>query len=512
MNAPQKTTMNATLFSRLFDGLDDPNRLAIETADGQHISYGDLIARAGQTAKGLVGRGVRPGARVPAQTEKPVRGRVLYLATGRAGVGYLPLNTAYTLNELEYFITDAEPSLVVCDPAKADGIGAIAAKVGAKVETLGADGKGSLTDAAATAKPAFETVARENDDLAAILYTSGTTGRSKGAMLTHDNLASNSLALVDYWRFTNKDVLIHALPIYHTHGLFVASNVTLFARASMIFLPKLDPELIIKLMARATVLMGVPTFYTRLLQSPALSHETTKHMRLFVSGSAPLLADTHREWFARTGHAVLERYGMTETNMNTSNPYDGERVPGAVGHPLPRVAARVTDPETGKEISRDTIGMIDVKGPNVFKGYWRMPEKTKVEFRDDGFFITGDLGKIDPKGYVHILGRGKDLVISGGFNVYPKEIESEIDAMPGVIESAVIGVPHADFGEGVTAVVVCNKGAGVTETGVLKALDGRLAKFKMPKRVFVVDELPRNAMGKVQKNILRDTYAKIYAK
>ena len=258
-------------------------------------------------------------------------------------------------------------------------------------------------------------------------------------------------------------MLIHALPIYHTHGLFVASNVTLFARASMIFLPKFDPELIIKLMARATVLMGVPTFYTRLLQSPALTKESTRHMRLFISGSAPLLADTHREWSARTGHAMLERYGMTETNMNTSNPYDGERVPGAVGHPLPGVSVRVTDPETGKELARDTIGMIEVKGPNVFKGYWRMPEKTKAEFRDDGFFITGDLGKIDDKGYVHILGRGKDLVISGGFNVYPKEIESEIDAMPGVIESAVIGVPHADFGEGVTAVVVCNKGAEVTE-------------------------------------------------
>jgi malonyl-CoA/methylmalonyl-CoA synthetase len=374
------------------------------------------------------------------------------------------------------------------------------------------DGKGSLTEAADKASAEFKTLARGHDDLAAILYTSGTTGRSKGAMLSHDNLASNSLTLVDYWGFTNKDVLIHALPIYHTHGLFVASNVTLFARASMIFLPKFDPEAIIKLMARATVLMGVPTFYTRLLQSPALTKESTKHMRLFVSGSAPLLADTHREWAARTGHAVLERYGMTETNMNTSNPYDGERVAGAVGHALPGVSVRVTDPETGQELGREAIGVIEVKGSNVFKGYWRMPEKTKAEFRDDGFFITGDLGKIDAKGYVHILGRGKDLVISGGFNVYPKEIESEIDAMPGVIESAVIGVPHADFGEGVTAVVVCDKGARVDETSVLKALDGRLAKFKMPKRVFVVDELPRNAMGKVQKNILRDTYSKIYAK
>src|SRR3984885_12720756 len=512
MNAPQKTIMNANLFSRLFDGLDDPGRLAIETIDGQRISYGDLITRAGQMANLLVSSGVKPGDRVAAQTEKSVPGLVLYLAVVRAGAVYLPLNTAYTLNELEYFITDAEPALVVCDPSKAQGIGAIAAKVGAKVETLDANGKGSLTDAAARAKPEFITVARADDDLAAILYTSGTTGRSKGAMLTHDNLASNSLSLVDYWRFTDQDVLIHALPIYHTHGLFVASNVTLFARASMIFLPKFDPELVIKLMARATVLMGVPTFYTRLLQSPALTRESTGHMRLFISGSAPLLADTHREWAARTGHAVLERYGMNETNMNTSNPYDGERVASAVGHPLPGVSVRVTDPETGKELARDAIGMIEVKGSNVFKGYWRMPEKTKAEFRDDGFFITGDIGKIDTKGYVHILGRGKDLVISGGFNVYPKEIESEIDAMPGVIESAVIGVPHADFGEGVTAVVVCDKGAGIDETSVLQALDGRLAKFKMPKRGFVGDELPRNAMGKVQKNILRDTYSKIYAK
>jgi malonyl-CoA/methylmalonyl-CoA synthetase len=512
MNAQPRTIMNANLFARLFDGIDDPKRLAIETIDGQPISYGELVSRAGQIANVLVDRGVKPGDRVAAQAEKSVTGLVLYLATVRAGAVYLPLNTAYTLNELEYFITDAEPSVVVCDPSKAAGIGAIAAKVGARVETLGPDGKGTLADAAAKAQTEFATVPRADDDLAAILYTSGTTGRSKGAMLTHGNLASNSLALVDYWRFTDKDVLIHALPIYHTHGLFVASNVTLFARASMIFLPKFDPEAIIKLMARATVLMGVPTFYTRLLQNPALNKETTKHMRLFVSGSAPLLADTHREWFARTGHAVLERYGMTETNMNTSNPYDGERVAGAVGHPLPGVSVRVTDPETGNELAREEIGMIEVKGPNVFKGYWRMPEKTTAEFRDDGFFITGDLGKIDAKGYVHILGRGKDLVISGGFNVYPKEIESEIDAMPGVIECAVIGVPHADFGEGVTAVVVCDKDAKVNEASVLKALDGRLAKFKMPKRVIVVDELPRNTMGKVQKNILRDTYSKIYAK
>ncbi|MGL5168906.1 MAG: malonate--CoA ligase [Afipia sp.] len=503
---------NANLFSRLFDGLADTNRLAIETADGARISYADLIAQSGRVANFIVSRGVKPGDRVAAQTEKSVEALVLYLATVRAGAVFLPLNTAYTLNELEYFIGDAEPSLIVCDPSKADGIGKLAAKINAKVDTLDADGKGSLTDGATKSASDFATVVRADDDLAAILYTSGTTGRSKGAMLTHDNLASNSLSLVAYWRFTKDDVLIHALPIYHTHGLFVASNVTLFARASMIFLPKLDPELIIKLMTRTTVLMGVPTFYTRLLQSPNLTKESTSHMRLFISGSAPLLAETHREWSARTGHAVLERYGMTETNMNTSNPYDGDRVPGAVGFPLPGVSVRVTNPETGKELAREEIGMIEVKGPNVFKGYWRMPEKTKEELRADGFFITGDLGKIDDRGYVHIIGRGKDLVISGGFNVYPKEVENEIDAIPGVTESAVIGVPHADFGEGVTAVVVGDKKTPLDEAKVLHALDGRLAKFKMPKRVIFVDDLPRNTMGKVQKNILRDTYAGIYRK
>ncbi|NEW94841.1 malonyl-CoA synthase [Rhodopseudomonas sp. BR0M22] len=502
--------MNANLFARLFDKLDAPHKLAIETAAGDKISYADLVGRAGRVANVLVDRGLKVGDRVAAQTEKSVEALVLYLATVRAGGVYLPLNTAYTLHELDYFITDAEPKIVVCDPSKRDGIAEIAAKVGATVETLGPDGQGSLTEAAAKASEAFATVERGADDLAAILYTSGTTGRSKGAMLSHDNLASNSLTLVDVWRFTPDDVLIHALPIYHTHGLFVASNVTLFARGSMIFLPKLDPDRIIDLMARATVLMGVPTFYTRLLQSPRLTKESTSHMRLFISGSAPLLADTHREWQARTGHAVLERYGMTETNMNTSNPYDGDRVPGAVGPALPGVSARVTDPETGKELARGEIGMIEVKGPNVFKGYWRMPEKTKSEFRDDGFFITGDLGKIDERGYVHILGRGKDLVITGGFNVYPKEIESEIDAMPGVVESAVIGVPHADFGEGVTAVVVRDKGATIDEAQVIKGLDGQLAKFKMPKKVLFVDDLPRNTMGKVQKNVLRDTYKDIY--
>ncbi|MXQ12147.1 malonate--CoA ligase [Microvirga makkahensis] len=502
--------MNANLFDRLERSIAAPPKTAIATSAGETISYADLIALSGRLANVLVARGVKPGDRVAVQVEKSVPALVLYLATVRAGAVYLPLNTAYTLAELEYFISDAEPSLVVCDPGKWEGVQQLAAKVGAAVETLDAQGLGSLIKAADDAAEAFTTVQRAGDDLAAILYTSGTTGRSKGAMLTHDNLVSNAQTLIKFWRFTADDVLIHALPIYHTHGLFVASNVILFSGASMIFLPKFDADEILRLMPRATALMGVPTFYVRLLQHPGLTKDATSGMRLFVSGSAPLLAETHREWSARTGHAILERYGMTETNMNTSNPYDGDRVPGAVGLPLPGVSLRVADPETGRVRGTGEIGVIEVKGPNVFKGYWRMPEKTASEFRPDGFFITGDLGKIDERGYVHIVGRGKDLIITGGFNVYPKEIEDEIDAIPGVFESAVIGVPHKDLGEGITAVVVRSKEARVDEAAILTALDGRLARFKLPKRVIFVDELPRNTMGKVQKNVLRQQFVDLY--
>jgi malonyl-CoA/methylmalonyl-CoA synthetase len=502
--------MNANLFDRLERSVLDPTKIAITTPAGETISYADLIDLSGRLANVLVNRGVKSGDRVAVQVEKSVPALVLYLATVRAGAVYLPLNMAYTLTELEYFISDAEPSLVVCDPARREGIEQLAAKVGAAVETLDDRGEGSLTNAASGAPVTFETVQRAGDDLAAILYTSGTTGRSKGAMLTHDNLVSNAMTLKDVWRFTADDVLIHALPIYHTHGLFVASNVTLFSGAAMVFLPKFDADEVLGLMSRATTLMGVPTFYVRLLQHSGLTNEVTSRMRLFVSGSAPLLAETHREWNARTGHAILERYGMTETNMNTSNPYDGDRVPGAVGLPLPGVSVRITNPDTGAELAQGEIGMIEVKGPNVFKGYWRMPEKTASEFRPDGFFITGDLGKVDERGYVYILGRGKDLVITGGFNVYPKEIEDEIDAIPGVFESAVIGVPHKDFGEGVTAVVVRSKEAAADEKSILAALDGRLAKFKLPKRVVFVDDLPRNTMGKVQKNVLREKFADLY--
>jgi malonyl-CoA/methylmalonyl-CoA synthetase len=515
-NEQQRGSLSMTsnhLFSFIREAATLEQRPFLETPAGRKLSYGDVLAGSARYANVLTAAGVEPGHRVAAQVEKSPEALLLYLGAVRAGAAFLPLNTAYTKAELEYFIGDAEPSLVVCDPTKREALSGLArnAKVRA-LETLDGAGEGSLATAATAASPEFEDVARAPSDLAAILYTSGTTGRSKGAMLTHANLASNAATLARYWRFSEDDVLLHALPIYHTHGLFVATNTILFCGASMIFMAKLDADELLRQMPRATTMMGVPTFYTRLLRHKGLDHGATRHMRLFISGSAPLLAETHREWQERTGHAILERYGMTETNMNTSNPYVGERIAGTVGYPLPGVTLRIAEPETGKALSKGSIGVIEVKGPNVFSGYWRMPEKTKAEFRKDGFFITGDLGKIDEKGYVHIVGRGKDLVITGGFNVYPKEVETEIDAIPGVVESAVIGVPHADFGEGVTAVVVRREGAALDEKSVLQALEGRLAKFKLPKRVLFADDLPRNAMGKVQKNLLREAHKHIYVR
>ncbi|MCF3642094.1 malonyl-CoA synthase [Rhizobium sp. TRM95111] len=500
--------------NHLFDAIRAaarPDSCFIETLDGRRWTYGDMLALSGRLAGVLDTLGVRPGDRVAAQVEKSPEALMLYLACVRAGAVYLPLNTAYTLAELDYFIGDAEPRLVVCTPKAHAGIAGVAVGHGAHVETLDETGGGSLMELSLAEEADFLDAERGPDDLAAILYTSGTTGRSKGAMLTHGNLLSNAATLRDCWRFSRADRLIHALPIFHTHGLFVASNVVLLSGASMYFLARFDAEDVLRLLGAATVMMGVPTFYVRLVQHDGLTRERTAGMRLFVSGSAPLLAETHRAFEAKTGHAILERYGMTETNMNTSNPYDGERLAGTVGFPLPGVSLRVTDPECGRPLSDGETGMIEVKGPNVFKGYWRMPEKTKAEFRTDGFFITGDLGRIDERGYVHIVGRGKDLVISGGYNIYPKEVETEIDGMPGVVESAVIGVPHPDFGEGVTAVVVRRAGASLDERAVLDGLKDRLARYKQPKRVIFVENLPRNTMGKVQKNVLRDTYAALYS-
>lgn len=476
--------------ANLFDLLTanaDPAAPFLERPDGLVDRYADLMAHTARLANALAARGVKPGDRVACQVEKSPENLYLYLATVRAGAVFLPLNTAYTAAELDYFIGDAEPALVVKD------------------DTLAV-----LVEEARGLSPDFATVARDPNDLAAICYTSGTTGRSKGAMLTHANLASNARTLTDLWRFTADDVLIHALPIYHVHGLFVATNIVLTAGASMIFRPKFDAAEVLDLLPRATALMGVPTFYTRLLGQPGLTPETAASMRVFISGSAPLLADTHREWQARTGTAILERYGMTETGMNTSNPYDGERVAGTVGFPLPDVDLRITDPDTGRALAPGEIGVIEVRGPNVFAGYWRNPEKTAAEFRPDRFFITGDLGMIDERGYVHIVGRGKDLIISGGLNVYPKEVETEIDALPGVVESAVVALPHPDLGEAVTAVIATGPGSILTEAEVLSALSERLARFKQPRRVVFVEDLPRNAMGKVQKAKLREQYASLY--
>jgi malonyl-CoA/methylmalonyl-CoA synthetase len=503
--------MSGNLFDLIRSRVRSPDKALLELADGRQLSYGDALAWSGRLANILVLRGVEPGDRMAVQVEKSPEALILYLAALRTGAVYLPLNTAYTLAELEYFLADAEPKVVVCDPRKRAGVEALARKCGvAAVETLDASGRGSLGAAAAGAPADFPDVPRKQSDLAAILYTSGTTGRSKGAMMTHRNLAANATTLAKFWRFTERDVLLHALPIYRTHGLFVATHVTMIAGASMVFPPRFDAGEVLRLLPKATAMMGVPTFYVRLLQHPDLDRARGARVRLFISGSAPLLAETHREFLARTGHAILERYGMTETGMNTSNPYEGERIAGTVGFPLPGVELRVADPATGQVLPPGEVGVIEIRGPNVFAGYWRMPEKTAAEFRD-GFFVSGDLGKIDARGYVHIVGRGKDLIITGGFNVYPKEIETEIDALPGVVESAVIGVPHPDFGEDVTAVVVKDEAADLSEQKILAALEGRLAKFKLPKRVIFVDDFPRNTMGKLQKNLLRDRYAGIYA-
>ena len=471
---------------------------------GGSVSFGALFAGAERMAAALVALGVVPGDRVAVQVGKTIEAIQLYLGTVMAGGVFLPLNTAYTAAEIGYFIGDATPRVVACDPKRLDETKGIAGD--AKVMTLDAAGQGSLRELA-DVQPGFDAVERGADDLAAILYTSGTTGRSKGAMLSHRNLASNSAALCALWRFTAEDVLIHALPIFHTHGLFVATNVALLAGCQVVFLPGFDPNAILEAMPNATALMGVPTFYTRLLADERLTRERAGNMRLFVSGSAPLLVDTHEQWEARTGHRILERYGMTETNMNTSNPYEGERRAGTVGFALPGVEVRIT--ENGAEVPKGEIGVLEVRGPNVFQGYWQMPEKTAEELRPDGWFITGDLARQDEDGYYQIVGRQKDLVITGGFNVYPKELESLIDDMPGVLESAVIGVPHPDFGEAVVAVVVPSAPGLAAET-IAQALSGVLAKFKQPKKVLVVDELPRNTMGKVQKKALREEYGGLF--
>ena len=484
---------------------EDRRTSLLRLADGRDISYAAMEEEAGRLTALFRALGIGAGDRIAVQVEKSPENLFLYLAIVKSGAVLLPLNTAYTDEEIGYFLGDAEPALFVCQPEREAGLRDVAEKAGgAKLLTLGADGSGSLMAEAATREPDFSVAERGEEDLAAICYTSGTTGRSKGAMLTHGNLAANALTLHKLWGFQPGDVLLHALPVFHVHGLFVAVNTSLLNGGTMIWLPRFDADQVIRLLPEATVMMGVPTFYVRLLKDPRFTRELAAHMRLFVSGSAPLLEETFQEFEARTGQRILERYGMTETGMITSNPFAGERKAGTVGFALPDVAVRICG-QDGAELPAGEVGVLEVKGPNVFPGYWRRPEKNKEEFRADGFFITGDMAVRDAEGRVSIVGRSKDLVISGGFNVYPKEIELVIDALPGIGESAVIGLPHPDFGEAVTA--VATRSGETDEAAVIAACKAQLANFKVPKRVFFVDALPRNAMGKVQKNLLRQDYA-----
>ncbi len=496
--------MTNPLHDALFAPLVGSKRPFLHLADSRAISGDAFLAMCARAARALGAIGLSAGDRVVVQAAKTPQMLAAYGGAVAAGVVFLPLNTAYTAEEVSYFVGDSGAKLLLCDPGAADTLAAVADRHGARLETLG--GGGSF-DRLAEAQPGiFQAVDRDPDDLAALLYTSGTTGRSKGAMLTQRNLLSNAEVLTEVWRFTSSDILLHALPVFHTHGLFVATNVTLLAGGSMIFLPAFDADAMIATLPQATTMMGVPTFYTRLLDDPRLTRDLVAHIRLFVSGSAPLLAETHTAWEAQTGHRILERYGMTETNMITSNPYDGDRRPGTVGFPLPGIEVRITDPDTGVELESGETGMIEVRGPNVFKGYWQMPEKTAAELRANGFFITGDLGRFDDDGYLSIVGRQKDLIITGGYNVYPKEVELLLDDVPGVKESAVIGVPHPDFGEAVIAVLVPEADADLDLDAIAEGLRPQIARFKQPKALFEVEALPRNTMGKVQKAELRHRF------
>ncbi|MCC5984201.1 MAG: malonyl-CoA synthase [Rhodobacteraceae bacterium] len=498
--------MTNPLHDALYAPLAGQGRDLLHLPGGGTVSAGDFHAMAARAAGALMAAGLEPGDRVAVQVPKSAEALALIGGAIGAGVVFLPLNTAYTAQEVAYFVTDSGAKLLIADPARAEALAPVAQAAGARLMTLGAAGDGTFAEAMAAA-PEAAAVARRPDDLAGLLYTSGTTGRSKGAMLTQDNLLSNAQVLAEAWRFTDRDVLLHALPVFHTHGLFVATNTVLLTGGAMILHPGFDLDAVIADLPRATAMMGVPTFYTRLLDDPRFTRDLVAHMRLFTSGSAPLLAETHAAFAARTGHRILERYGMTETNMNTSNPYAGDRRAGTVGFALPGVEVTVTDPDTGTERPQGETGMIEVRGPNVFAGYWNMPDKTAEEKRPNGFFITGDLGRFDADGYLHIVGRAKDLIISGGYNVYPKEVELLLDEAPGVLESAVIGVPHPDFGEAVLAVIVPAAGAEPDAATLQGLLRDRLARYKQPKAFEVLPALPRNTMGKVQKADLRARFA-----
>jgi malonyl-CoA/methylmalonyl-CoA synthetase len=484
----------------------DLNQPLLTTPAGDTLSYGEADQESARIANHLIASGAAPGDRVTVQVDKSIRCLCLYLACLRAGLVYHPLNTAYQSGELAYFLENAEPAIVVCSSDAQAMIEPLLPETTKALLTMDSDGSGSLAEASANCSDQHAIVARSGEDLAALLYSSGTTGRPKGIMLTHSNLASNNETLVDAWGFSADDCLLHALPIFHVHGLFVGLGCVLMSGASMVWLDKFDANTVLAALPDCTVMMGVPTYYTRLLAHPDFNRECCSTIRLFVSGSAPLLAETFLEFEQRTGHAILERYGMTETGMNTSNPLSGERRAGTVGFPLTGVEARVVS-ESGEPLPAGETGDLQVRGPNVFPGYWRMPEKTAEDFSADGFFNTGDVAIIDTDGYVSIVGRAKDMIISGGLNIYPKEIELVLDDMPGVSESAVIGIPHPDFGESVVAVLVAASDAAPDSEAVISHCREQLANFKVPKQVHYIDSLPRNAMGKVQKNLLRERYA-----
>ena len=501
--------MTNPLYDTLLGRHADSGATLLHLSDGATLSYAEMTGRVARISGYLRAAGLNKGDRLAMQCPKSPEALALYLACLHSGAIFVPLNTAYTPDEVAYFVGDATPKILVADPASVKALAPEAEKAGTKVLSLDAEERGSFRDAVAGAPPACEPVACGPDDLACLLYTSGTTGRSKGAMLTQGNLLSNARTLTSSWAFSADDILVHALPIFHAHGLFVACNVLMNAGGSMIWLPAFTVDGVLEALPRATTMMGVPTFYTRLLGDARFTRDLTAHMRLFTSGSAPLLAETHARFSDRTGLAILERYGMTETGMNTTNPYHGERRAGTVGFPLDGVELRVTGKD-GQQVPRGQTGMIEVRGPNVCKGYWQMPEKTAEELREDGFFITGDLGRIDADGYVTIVGRKKDLIISGGYNIYPKEVEQLLDGQPGIRESAVIGLPHSDFGEGVVAVLATEDGSPPDLAAIKEAVAAKLASFKRPKEYVVVDALPRNTMGKVQKNVLRADYAALF--
>jgi len=505
--------MNQNLFDMLVQGFKRRMKdCAIETEDHRYYSFDDLLRGSGRMAHWLASLQLPKGSRIAVQVEKSPEAVMLYLATLRAGMVFLPLNDDYQTAEMQYFLSDAAPEVLVCRPDRAAALGPMAQAAGCRTcVTLGRQRDGDLIQWASPFPDAFVTVPRRADDLASILYTSGTTGRSKGAMLTHGNLASNARTLKKYWAWQPSDVLLHALPIFHIHGLFVALHAALMNGSKMLWLARFDLDQVIRYLPRATVMMGVPTFYVRLLNDARVNRVCTAGMRLFISGSAPLLEETFTRFEAQTGHTILERYGMSETVMMTSNPYQGLRKPGTVGRPLPGIDLRLVNAQ-GQRIRQQqgkasAIGGVEVRGPNVFLGYWRMPEQTKEAFTADGWFRTGDMGQWDEDGYLSLVGRSKDLIITGGYNVYPKEIELLIDEMPGVEESAVIGLPDSDFGEAVTAVVVPRAGALLDPKAMMLSLKGTIAGYKVPKRIYLVDALPRNTMGKVQKNLLRDQFA-----